>query len=287
MSIQALDFHSVDEEANLIEIIDLVELCQRGNINGCDSQKSHRMNFSMLLFIEQGNGTHFVDFGGYEFESGSFIFVNKNQVHAFDFSNNPIGKAILFTDEFIKKIQSSMKIPIFYSNNFKKNYSPIIQCKGELHLSCKNIIIEIENELTKHAPDSMVIMLLFSSLYLKIDKQRHSIECTNLQSLDYSRMNQFLILLEDNFTKTRNASDYAQKLSISYKSLNNLCKKASGQTAKQIIDAYTILEAKRRLLLADRQIKELAFELGFDEVTNFTKYFKKHTLLPPSHFKKT
>jgi len=287
MSIPTLEFKPRDGGVSPIEIIDLTELSQRDSIVGMDPEKSHRMNFSMLLFIEQGNGTHFVDFVDYGFNAGSLIFVNKNQVHSFDFSNQPIGKAVLFTDEFVKQIQSNMKISIFYSNNFNKNYSPIIQSNDDLRVSCKNILNEIQSELSKPETDSMVIMLLFSSLFLKIEKQRNHVECTNLQSQEYQRMNQFLALLESDFTKTRNASDYAEKLSISYKSLNNLCKKASGQTVKQIIDSYIILEAKRRLLLGGRQVKELAFELGFDEVTNFTKFFKKHTLLPPSHFKKT
>ena len=71
---------------------------------------------------------------------------------------------------------------------------------------------------------------------------------------------------------------------MSYKALNQLCKKTAGKTPKQIIDEHTILEAKRRLAIENTQVTQLAYELGFDEVGNFTKYFRKHTLLTPSQF---
>ena len=72
---------------------------------------------------------------------------------------------------------------------------------------------------------------------------------------------------------------------MTYKSLNKICKLAVNQTAKQLIDAHTILEAKRKLVIEGIQVQELAYELGFEEVTNFVKYFKKHTLVTPSQFK--
>jgi|TARA_B110000902_G_scaffold265723_1_gene350866 AraC family transcriptional activator of pobA len=48
-----------------------------------------------------------------------------------------------------------------------------------------------------------------------------------------------------------------------------------------------VLEAKRQLVVENIQVNQLAYALGFDEVTNFIKYFKKHTLLTPTQFKKS
>jgi len=75
-------------------------------------------------------------------------------------------------------------------------------------------------------------------------------------------------------------------LNITYKSLNEICKLATNNTAKQLIDLETVLEAKRKLAVEDILIQTLAYELGFEEVTNFVKYFKRHTGLTPSQFKK-
>ena len=57
-------------------------------------------------------------------------------------------------------------------------------------------------------------------------------------------------------------------------------------TAKQFIDAFVILEAKRLLINSEIKSTELAYSLGFEEPTNFVKYFKKHTGFTPNTFKK-
>lgn len=92
--------------------------------------------------------------------------------------------------------------------------------------------------------------------------------------------------LEKHFAETRNAKDYAKMMGISYKHLNAVCKSITGSTAKACIDQFIILEAKRRLAISDISIKELTYTLGFDEPTNFVKFFKKHTLKSTSQFKK-
>ena len=57
------------------------------------------------------------------------------------------------------------------------------------------------------------------------------------------------------------------------------------KTPKQIIDERIVLESKRLLVHSSMAIKEVAYELGYDEPTNFVKYFRKHTALTPSEFR--
>ena len=75
-------------------------------------------------------------------------------------------------------------------------------------------------------------------------------------------------------------------MNISYKHLNEICKIVTGNTVKEIIDAFLILESKRRLVISDISIKELTYKLGFDEPTNFVKFFRKHTGQSPTQFRK-
>jgi AraC-like DNA-binding protein len=46
-----------------------------------------------------------------------------------------------------------------------------------------------------------------------------------------------------------------------------------------------MLEAKRLLAHTHKSVKEIGFSLGFQEPTNFTKYFRKHTGLSPVEFR--
>jgi AraC-like DNA-binding protein len=85
--------------------------------------------------------------------------------------------------------------------------------------------------------------------------------------------------------KSRDAKFYAALLNISYRHLNNLCKEFTQKTAKSVIDGFVILEAKRKLFQPDLPIKEISYSMGFDEPTNFVKYFKSHTGVSPKTFR--
>lgn len=94
----------------------------------------------------------------------------------------------------------------------------------------------------------------------------------------------FQKLLEQQDICSRNAVDFCQNLGVSYKYLNTLCKELTGKTIKAYIDDNFILKSKRELTYSNSNISEIAFSFGFEEVTNFTKYFKKHTNQSPSEF---
>ena len=57
-----------------------------------------------------------------------------------------------------------------------------------------------------------------------------------------------------------------------------------GDTPANIIQSVKILEAKRKLANKELSIQEIAFDLGFDQPTYFTKYFKKATGTTPKEF---
>ena len=97
----------------------------------------------------------------------------------------------------------------------------------------------------------------------------------------------FNSLIEQNIAKSRSADFYANELAITYKHLNLICKELVNKTAKNVIDDFLILKAKRNLINTTMKSNELAFKLGFEDPTNFTKYFKKHTGLTPKEFTKS
>ena len=271
-----------------IEVIELSDIYKRSH-DETDSFISmpHRINFHNLLYITQGHGTHFIDFNTYTIQAGSVVFINKNQVHAFDLINQPQGKLIIFTDEFLDTIFTTIKTPLSAHNYLLSSYSPAFSLSKETRSSCDVLLAEIINEYQVKKPNLNFLNLIFSAVLTKLSNERpRSYE----HYLSESRTEKFMIfiqLLEVNYTNTRDAKIYADMLHMTYKSLNQICKLATKQTTKQLIDAYVILEAKRKLSIENIRVQQLADELGFDEVTNFVKYFKKNSLLTPSQFKKS
>jgi AraC-like DNA-binding protein len=288
MQIPQIKFSPINHKNFGIEIIELSQIYQRSNDKTLPFiTKPHRVVFHNLLYITKGTGTHFIDFNSYPVKAGSVIFINKNQVHAFDLQNKPQGKLIIFTDEFITTIFSTIKTPLFTPSYLLKTYSPVFSLTEKTKGSCGVLLAEIHKEYHLEKADLGFLNLLFSALLTKLMSARSQAYDHLLSESRANIFIQFIELLEENHTTTRNAQVYADMLHITYKSLNQICKLATKQTTKQLVDAYIILEAKRKLSIENIRVQQLADELGFDEITNFVKYFKKNTLLTPSQFKKS
>jgi len=286
MNIPDIKFKHPVSQSKGIEIVELDELYDRRLKMDHDPNQPHRVHFSLMIYIEQGEGTHFIDFNSYPFSKGSFIFVNKNQIQAFALNENIKGKLVLFTESFIDKVQTNMKVSAHSLNHFHTAYSPIFTPSAALTSSCVTLLSQIQKEVNHQENNALITMLLFSSLFLMLERERPESNTKSLSKSQVTQFNLFSALLEEGLTEKRDASYYANQLHITYKTLNNLCKLATERTAKQLIDTYTITEAKRRLILDSKQVQEIAYELGFEETSNFVKYFKKHTLVTPSQFQK-
>ncbi len=285
MKIPGIKFHANDSDLGLFEIIDLSDLYDRSEQLNFNAAMPHRVDFHNLIVITGGKGEHYIDFYHYPVQAGSVIFVNTNQVHAFSFESRLQGKLLLFTKDFLDLLRVNIRVPVLSSSYSIISKYPVMNICADLSESVESLLKEM-TKLSGHQPyDGQVLQLLFATLMLKLHSKGSNDHYELLSGARRKKFNQFLTLIEENFTTTKDSADYASMLGMTYKSLNQLCKIAALDTPKKIIDSYIVLEAKRRLAIENIQVTQLSFELGFDEVSNFVKYFKKHTQFTPAQFK--
>ncbi|WHT39560.1 helix-turn-helix transcriptional regulator [Myroides sp. mNGS23_01] len=101
--------------------------------------------------------------------------------------------------------------------------------------------------------------------------------------------NDTIILFQDLLKQTDNLHNsvayYAQRLKISPQNLNSICRKALQQSASEILAEHIIDEAKRQLLYSENSVSEIAYNLNFNDSSNFTKYFKRYVGITPKAFR--
>jgi len=93
-------------------------------------------------------------------------------------------------------------------------------------------------------------------------------------------------LVDENYRYEKNSDFYARKMELSTKRLNEIVKKVSGYTITQIIHNRLILEAKREMVSKDKTIQTISIELGFENPSYFSRFFKKHELITPKEYSK-
>lgn len=95
----------------------------------------------------------------------------------------------------------------------------------------------------------------------------------------------FRELLEHNFTKIHTVQEYASLLGVSLRSLNNYVRESSDRTPLQLINERIALEAKRQIRHSPLSVKEIGYQLGFDDPSNFVKFFKRVTGQTPTEYR--
>lgn len=99
------------------------------------------------------------------------------------------------------------------------------------------------------------------------------------------QFNRFLQILSSEDVKHRPIDFYADRLCISSKYLSVICSKVSGKSARQWIDEYTVEDIRYHLFNTDYSIKEIAYRLGFENLSFFGKYVKRHFGKSPSELR--
>lgn len=177
-----------------------------------------------------------------------------------------------------------------------------VGCKGILFYGAAHVpMIEIPNE---HLKRFEILWQMFSSemdahdhlqlSMLQTMLTRYLILCTRLfQSQSsipdsYSEMEiirEFNYLVEKHFKTKHHLADYAHILNKSPKTISNIFAKLHSRTPSTYIRERILLECKRLLCHSDKQVSEIAYEVGYNDVQTLSRFFKSQLGVSPKQFR--
>ena len=248
----------------------------------------HRHDYYTIVFVEKGEGTHFVDFTEYKIENQTIYFIQPGQMHQIILTAEPVGWVITFTEQFLiaNSISEKMINDIYLFNDYGQSpplpvndrdlalYKGLIEQMNHFAVSLQSYTLEAVGSLVK-------LFLIQSNNHCSLHKSG------NPQLLETSNhlLRSFKQSLNKRYAQAHMVSDYADELAVTSDYLNKTVKNLTGKSAKEHIQAKLIIEAKRSLLFSNISGKELAFELGFEESAHFNNFFKKNTGQTPTEFR--
>lgn len=148
-----------------------------------------------------------------------------------------------------------------------------------------DVFIE-EFNTSDNIQNDMLLMLL-KRLIIFITRLARSeyIPTKKLPDERFHIIRKFNLLVEANYRTAHSVSFYAEQLCKSPKTLSNLFGIYNHKSPSQVIQERILIEARRLLLYTDQSVKEIGYDLGFEEISYFSNFFKKHTGLSPVDFR--
>jgi len=242
----------------------------------------YRLDFYIMIFITSGKGSHEIDFKVHSFESGDVILISKDQVHRFISMSEASGYIILFTEEYL--LNHYEKSRSDFLGYFTNPIISIDESKLETSIGLMNILYK-EYSMEDSVDDTQLIKSLFRSFILSLRKNKE-LDIKRETTTFSTRFVEFKNLVEQYYKEKKTVVEYAELMLVSQKTINQITRRAVDLSAKQFIIDRIILESKRYLAQGELTINEISYMLGFDEPSNFTKFFKRYEGISPNQFKK-
>jgi AraC-like DNA-binding protein len=228
----------------------------------------------------------------YDHDRGSMSFVKPQQKVTFqNMELEEKGFLILFHEDFLAGTALYNKVKKYNYFDYEVNEA--------LHLSpgeeeiIWNLYFSLEKEYNnntdEHSKDIIISHLDTLLKYAQRFYKRQFINRTQLTGSIVTKFNALLVAqFEDRKTKNTGlptVSFMAEELHLSPRYLTDLLKQETGKTALELIHLFLIGEAKNLLTEGEMNVSEISHALGFDNVTYFSRLFKKEVGITPNKFK--
>ncbi len=251
-----------------------------------------RNNYYSLIWITQGTGKVKADFSEYEFNPDSLFAFSPYQPFMLAANKNITGMTIQFHPDFfcIHKHQKEVACNGVLFNNIYQ--PPFITIDEKSSLTFKMLMEQMKTEMQNPALAQFELLISYLKIFLiTASRLKTEQEPQALQAI--AELKEPFILqnlkqaIEKDFKTKHSASDYANALNISAKALAKITKSYFNKTLTDLISERIIIEAKRELYLTNKAIKEIAYELGYEDEYYFSRFFKNNADISPQMYRET
>jgi AraC family transcriptional activator of pobA len=249
-----------------------------------------RKDFYKISLIIGKNKVHYAD-KIVGIEDQALFFANPQIPYNWEqIDENQTGFFCIFTDAFFSQYGNLKEYPLFQPGG-----NPIVPISKELADSLKTIYLKMFDEINSDYAFKYDVLrnLVFEIIHLALKTQTVTTSLYSKSNATIRISSLFLELLERQFpiesisqqVNFRSPSDYAGQLNVHVNHLNKALKETTGKTTSQIISERIIQEAMILLKQTNWNINEIAWCLGFDELSHFINFFKKNVQISPKNYR--
>ncbi|HFU75845.1 MAG TPA: AraC family transcriptional regulator [Arcobacter sp.] len=250
---------------------------------------THRHNYYEMVIItscEEGDFSHSIDFVSYPLLAGRVYFIAPGQAHAWNvksYSGEYEGYLVTFNEAFLLTGNQNLERQVLKLFD-PLNSEPYLEFDPSGFNETFPTMKLLEDEYNKEQSDYFLLRSLLETLILYMKNLKP--QGNDKIDLSCQRLVEARKQIEKYYKSERNVEFYARKMELSSKRLNEIFKEVLGQTVTQVLHHRLLLEAKRELVSQSKTIQNISDELGFENPSYFSRFFKKNEGVSPTEFLK-
>lgn len=251
--------------------------------NFSNPDKPRRIMKYVLVYCAAGGLNMTIDETKFELVGGQVVTITSGQIHSINKSSKAKAFILEFTLDFFCKNDNDIEL-IFHNGLFCHfAMNEVIAVNKSIIERQINIIID---ELMKK-PYQYLISLHSRIELILVEINRAKVKRGDEIWKPDALFLKFLEAVRNNFTHNYTIAQFAKMIDTTEIKLNELAKLHTGKTAQNVIYGLVVSEAKRLLTYGDLSVKEVAYQLGFNDPFYFSNFFKKQTKMSPKLYKET
>ncbi len=251
-----------------------------------------RLNYYSIILITEGQGKLRADFAEYDLTKNTMLCFSPYQPFMIESENDLKGAVINFHPDFFCIHLHQKEVAcngVLFNNIYKPPFILLEHTEGGNFLA---LIEQMRTEMQNLALAQYELLLSYLKIFL-ITASRLKVSRTPQAKQDFANTKEPFILqtlkdaIDQHYKTKHTASDYASLLNITPKALAKITKTHFHKTLTGLIAEKIIIEAKRELYLTNKTVKEIAYELGYEDEHYFSRFFKTNSDVSPQLYRDT
>ena len=271
-----------------VEVLTIQDLRQRAPAE--HFEKLQRADFYRLYGVFDGATAPMVDFSRFEAQAGDWLLVRPGQVFRYDFSGPWSGWLVVFRPDSLAAAEASRTPDELDLVRRVDDLACKHRLRADQHDWMHRTLQQMQHDAARAEDPALrnaLLRLQLASTLLRLSQWQVPDAGGGVQQLaQQANFRRFRQLLDADFASRHQVQHYAAALGMSEKTLSRVCLAAAGAPAKTLINQRKLLEAKRLLAHTNRSVQAIGSELGFDEASNFVKFFRKESGTTPAAFRR-
>ena len=257
------------------EVLERADIIDRKSDDELDLRQ--RSGFHQLVLCTSGHGSHDVDFDCVPCSPGTLIRIHPGQVQRFAPEPHFDAHMLVWPEESHRTAPDAAP---WYPGS---DVSTVWQLEAAQANRIRTWLGELraeQQDFDGSPPHGALLQSLLTTMLLRLE-----IELPQGPASPASLPDAYLAYrksIETHLYDRPSVGTLAAVVGYSTRTLDRACDEVSGQTARQVLDRRIGLELRRLLTHTEWPIKQVAATLGFDDASNFSKFFKRHTGATPA-----